>query len=569
MGGFKLTNFCCNSLEVLESIPIEERAKSLHSRSLDCEGFPSERALGVQWFLKSDSFGFTIKMKTKPSTRRGILSMMSSIYDPLGFVAPFLLQAKKILQDLCREQKLNWDDQVPEEYLRRWNEWLSELHLLENVSVKRCIKPIEFGEIASSQLHVFSDASSIGYGAVAYLRLSNVAGIVHCSFLHGKARLAPLKVTTIPRLELTAATVAVRIGQQLQRELDIKLDSITFHTDSTTVLHYILNEKKRFPVFVANRVQMIRDYSNVHQWRYVDTKQNPADCASRGLDGQGITQNQLWLTGPDFLWKPESSWPSQPNLSKDYGLGESSVVTSASITIDKSIPTVTTLIDHYSSWYRLKRAVAIYLKIFKLLKERMLRRLKLNISLLHTDPTLTVMDIAQAETRLLIFTQCQHFSEVKDALEKYTESTDPATKNHKIRVPKNSSVYKLDPFLQDGLLRVGGRLSKMDMADEMKFPILLPYKCVVTTLVLQDIHERLVHAGRNHPLAQLRERYWVVHANSAVRQLISKCVTCRRLRTPVCEQKMSDLPTDRGSMAPPFTFTGVDYFGPFMIKQGR
>ena len=168
MGGFKLTKFCCNSLEVLESIPIEERAKRLHSRLLDREGFPSERALGVQWFLNSDFFGFTINMKTKPSTRRGILSMMPSIYDPLGFVAPFLLQAKKILQDLCREKKLNWGDQVPEEYLRRWNEWLSELHLLENVSVKRCIKPIEFGEIASSQLHVFSDASSIGYGGVYY-----------------------------------------------------------------------------------------------------------------------------------------------------------------------------------------------------------------------------------------------------------------------------------------------------------------------------------------------------------------------------------------------------------------
>ena len=164
----------------------------------------------------------------------------------------------------------------------------------------------------------------------------------------------------------------------------------------------------------------------------------------------------------------------------------------------------------------------------------------------------------QSENALLMYTQTQHFSDVREIL----------GKRHG-QVSKSNSVYKLDPFLKRGLLRVGGRLSKMNIPDEMKFPILLPYKSHVTTLILRDIHVKLAHAGRNHVLAQLREKFWVIHANSAVRQLISKCVTCRKLRTPVLEQKMADLPPDRGSMAPPFTYTGVDFFGPFMIKQGR
>lgn len=167
---------------------MENRAKRSLPRSLDCDEFPAERALGVQWCLKSDTFKFTIKIDDKPATRRGILSMVPSVIDPLGFVAPSLLRAKKILQDLCWEPNLKWDDPVPNEYVVRWDSWLNELHLLEHFTVNRCIKPTNFGVIGNSQLHVFSDASSLGYGVAAYLHPCNTEGTIHCSFLSGKAR---------------------------------------------------------------------------------------------------------------------------------------------------------------------------------------------------------------------------------------------------------------------------------------------------------------------------------------------------------------------------------------------
>ena len=137
-GGFNLTKFCCTSHVVMNAVPEQHRAKCITSRSLDCEDYPTERALGVQWCLSSDTFKFTIKLTDKPSTRRGILSMVCSVYDPLGFVSPFLLCAKKILQDLCREQNLDWDDPVPDEYIVRWDKWLSDLQLLEHITVDRC-----------------------------------------------------------------------------------------------------------------------------------------------------------------------------------------------------------------------------------------------------------------------------------------------------------------------------------------------------------------------------------------------------------------------------------------------
>lgn len=297
-GGFHLTKFTCNRRAVLLRIPENERSKEVKSIALDCDSLPVERALGVQRCVQSDSFGFRIIVNSKPHTRRGILSIVSSIYDSLGFAAPFTLLAKKLLQDLCRNKDLDWDDDIPEDSRSQWIRWCTELTVLEQFHTDRCHKPPDFGPVVSRQLHLFSDASTTGYGCAAYLRLQNNANRVHCSFLMGKARLAPIKAVTVPRLELTAATVSVRVGQMLLEELEVRPDFTVYHTDSTTVLRYIGNEQKRFQVFVANRVQLIRDFTSPNQWRYVDTSSNPADDASKGLSGAALLQQQRWIKGP-------------------------------------------------------------------------------------------------------------------------------------------------------------------------------------------------------------------------------------------------------------------------------
>ena len=195
-GGFRLTKWVSNSREVVDSIPEKERGTSV--KDLDFDHAPIERALGVQWRVSSDTFGFKITIRDRPATRREILSIISSVYDPLGFVAPFILPAKIILQDLCKK-KLGWDDRIPEEDLKRWRAWLESLPQLEHFCIDRCFKPPDFGEVISCQLHYFSDASQLAYGAVAYIRMVNAHGDVHCSLLMGKARLAPLKPVTIPK----------------------------------------------------------------------------------------------------------------------------------------------------------------------------------------------------------------------------------------------------------------------------------------------------------------------------------------------------------------------------------
>ncbi|CAC5375223.1 unnamed protein product [Mytilus coruscus] len=161
---------------------------------------------------------------------------------------------------------------------------------------------------SSRSLHQFSDASESGYGTVTYLRLENAFGEIHCSFVMGKARVTPLKTITVPRLELTAATVAVRTNKMLLNELEITIDRCIFWTDSMSVLRYILNEYARFQTFLANRLAVIHEGSYTDIWRYVNTTLNPADHASRRLTSSEMNKRN-WIVAPAFLWKDDDFWP--------------------------------------------------------------------------------------------------------------------------------------------------------------------------------------------------------------------------------------------------------------------
>ena len=308
-GGFRLTKWISNSRKVIESVAESERAISVKDLLLDRP--PTECALGVRWDVETDTFGFKISLKDKPITRRGILSIVSSVYVPLGFVAPFILPAKRLLQDLCRKS-LGWDDLVLNEDLACWKNWLRDLPKLESLRVECCLKPANFGEITSSQIHHFADACQFAYGAVSYLRVTNGQGDIYCSFLIGKARLSPLKQLTIPHLELSAAVVAARLDRMLRQEIDMQVDESVFWTDSSCVSGYISNDSRRYHTFVANRVASIQEASSPSQWRHVCSEQNPADDASRGLSAEALTDNSRWLRGPDFLWKPVHTWPIRP-----------------------------------------------------------------------------------------------------------------------------------------------------------------------------------------------------------------------------------------------------------------
>jgi hypothetical protein len=187
---------------------------------------------------------------------------------------------------------IGWDDPIRDIHVKRSEAWLKDLPKLESLKVKRCFKPSGFSEVVSSELYHFSDASQRGDGAISYLRMIDAKEEVHCAFMMGKSRLAPLKSVTIPRLELSAAVLATKLDKAIRKEIHIPINDSFFRTDSTYILSYISNGDKRFYTFVTNRVSTIHDASSPSQWNYVDTKSNPADDASRALEIEDLLKNK-------------------------------------------------------------------------------------------------------------------------------------------------------------------------------------------------------------------------------------------------------------------------------------
>ncbi len=573
-GGFRLTKWVSNNRLVLESIPEPDRAKTVKNLNLD--QLPSERALGVVWSPETDTFSVSINLKEKPASRRGILSIVSATFDPLGLVAPLVLPAKILLQRLC-ERKIGWDDEIEGNDLLVWQQWKDGLVKLSDFSVPRCYKPKDFGQVVSCQLHHFADASEVGYGTASYIRLVDTAGQIACSLIMGKARVTPLKKTSIPRLELTAATMAVRLHNTLIAEIDMAIDRVVFWTDSTTVLRYIRNETSRYHTFVANRVAVIRGSTEIDAWRYVDTKSNTADFASRGIKFDDGISIQRWLRGPEFLWSDEARWPAdildselvthEVDVEEKHDVAGKSSVVAASIA--EPVSPLAALINYHSQWHKLRRAVGWLIEIADVLKRRAALRSEMSgqpadavrKALAGVKRTvLRVVSLNKATEALVKHEQAASFPDEIECL----SGAQPRA------VKRTSPLHKFDIFLDEGVIRVGGRLGRARLQYGAKHPYVLPKCSRVSTMLVEETHASVGHLGTNSVLAALREEYWVLRASVLIQSVVRKCVRCRRYQAKPGEQKMADLPAERVTASePPFSNTGVDYFGPFEIKRGR
>ncbi|XP_028403933.1 uncharacterized protein LOC114526520 [Dendronephthya gigantea] len=460
-GGFNLHKFVSNKKEVIKEIPEEDRAKTV--KNLDLDVLPVERVLGIQWCIEVDSFEFRILLQDRPLTRRGILATVSSIYDPMGFVAPIILTGKRILQNLCRD-KLDWDDEIPDSIKMQWERWRKELHCLNELSIPRCYKPVDFGEVTSAELHHFSDANTVGYSQCSYLRLKNAQCKIHCSLVMGKARVTPVKPITIPRLELTAAVVSVKVSEVIKEELEYSITKELFWTDSQIILGYIGNDTKTFHVYVANRVQQIRSQTSKDQWRYINTSSNPADDGSHGLTPKQMLKNPRWIMGPEFSWNSEEDWLPQKVLDISPEDPEIKKTSCYAISTEESWSLAKAL-EYFSNWHRAKLAVAACLRYRQKLLERIKsKRSKVNIDLNNQDerksrsiaPVMTE-DLRQAEIEIYKSVQTIHFPTDVEILKMKTDKNAyqgrRADLSSNQMVPKSSPLYRLNPFKDsDGVL---------------------------------------------------------------------------------------------------------------------
>ena len=508
--------------------------------------------MGIKWLVSPDEFFFEVKRHVGGLlTRRKMLSIVSSIFDPLGLLGPFVLSGKLLFQE-ATARKLSWDEGVSKDLEENWDIWMQSLGSVSQLRFPRCIKPSVHDD-AVIELHHFSDASSKGYGCCSYVRCVNKLGMINVVLIMSKSKVAPLKTCTIPRLELQAAVLAVKVDSLLKRELDIEFDQSFFWTDSEIVLKYIRNDSRRFHVFVANRVSLIREYSDPKQWSYIETKANPADLVTRGCIGSKLLGDK-WLYGPDKMRQYKSEWDTARIGLLDLEDNDPEVRRTNCLTVcgvaaggngsENSDGPLQMLMRHYSSWYKMKRALAWWARFIRFFKGQ------------RFTSGLSVQEIRQAEEVLLRMCQSETFASEIERLRKGKP------------VKASSSVRQLNPFLDvQGLLRVGGRLKASDF--KIKHPYIISGRHIIAAVIVRDIHS-VAHVGVEWVLGIVRKKYWVTKARPLIKGLIKRCVTCKRLYSKPCVQLMADLPKERlESNKPPFSYVGIDVFGPFYVKLGR
>ena len=239
-------------------------------------------------------------------TKHNFLKKIAALFDPLGFLSPFTIRAKVLMQELWIHG-LDWDEKLPKELSTKIALWFGELVLLPTIKVQRCLQLKRQVRLVS--LHVFADASEEAYGAVVYQKTEYQNGTTSVCLVASKSKVAPLQSVSIPRLELMGAVLGSKLAQTIASVLTVEKNSITFWIDSACVLYWIREYSKKLKPFVANRVSEIQVNTSPDQWRHVPTQMNPADYVTRGVRLSDLEKLKIWWEGPDYLQKGQEFWP--------------------------------------------------------------------------------------------------------------------------------------------------------------------------------------------------------------------------------------------------------------------
>lgn len=528
--GLNLRKWVSNSKEVINCFKDKTKDISFGTKT-------SSKLLGVHWMSDNDILYFKINLNNKimKNSKRAILSGIAQIFDPLGLLAPVIIQMKILIQEIWT-LKLGWDDEVPLDIQNKWECFKQDIPVLNLINIPRWVLS---DNIKIIELHGFADASQVGYGACLYIRTISILNTINVNLLCAKSRVAPLKTLTIPRLELSAIVLLVDLYKLVKKSMSIKFDKIYFWSDSTIALHWLATSPNLLQTFVANRVAKVQTLTNLSDWKHIRTIDNPADIISRGVK-PSLLDCDFWWHGPHWLQQDILYWPtsvlefnSDPPEIKKTCLLQSNVAENRIIEFKK-----------YSNYTRLLRTVGYVLRFINNIKNPITR----------FNGSLSPEELKLADNVLIKLAQYESFQKEIELLKtgKFIQR----------------SLNKLHPFLDNnGILRVGGRLNSPMYSFMKKHPALLNSKHFFTRLIFKNIHNKYFHLGPTALLANAREKYWPIAGRSLARKTVFECIECFKSNPVNISPIMGDLPKQRIEVNYPFSIVGIDYAGPILIKN--
>lgn len=537
--------------------------------------------LGLKWLINSDEFAYSVQNTDTGDrlTKRLVLSKIAQLYDPNGFVAPFISSAKIFMQTLWKH-KLDWDDKLPDNLASEWKVVWAHIEYIQQIRIPRYLG---FYKHSNIQVHGFSDASTKAYGAVIYVRYIDEKNNVHINLISAKSKIAPIKIVSIPRLELAAAELLSSLFTLVVRAMEWSDVPYFLWSDSTVTLHWLQKGVGQLKIYIANRVTKIRENSSSANWHHVRTEHNPADLISRGTNAKELVNNSLWWNGPEWLAQPQESWPKPVFIKQaDLKISESEMKTTLNVhnvnkerkqfkgldildirnTIHKTVP----LFDYSNNLYKLVRIVAYILRFIESCKSRKSKRctrktrasIAEEIALPNTEEKLFALNY------LIRMSQYEYFRmEINHLAQEQLNNS-----NLEKPFPDKSKISNLCPILDnDNILRVGGRINRSQCEYDKKHPIIISGNSRLCYLIIRQIHMTTNHGSVQVMMQAIREKYWITHLRNQLRMYLHKCVICAKHEKKYEMQLMSDLPAERINRNRAFLITGVDYAGPIDIVE--
>lgn len=535
-GGFDLSKWSSNSPKLLSNVQSAGQKELVDLSSPDEQWV---KILGLQWDPQSDCFSFAIGDPSPHYTKRGILSTVARIYDPLGFLSPTILMMKGFIQDLWIK-KLDWDDPLTDALAESWTRLTRELPQLSELRIPRFVGTSP--DATSCQLVGFADASNRGYAAVLYLRVISPDGC-RTSLLTSKSKLAPTKTQSIPRLELSGALLLAELYRAVLpqiRTFDLLLEPSVFFSDSQTVLAWLNTPPHKLKIFVSNRVARIQEITHPQQWRHVVSRENPSDAASRGIHPSLLLSHDLWWSGPPWLSKHPSEWPSSkivpPEELDDLKPQETNTLVASNSS------------DRWIKWMARFSSYSTLVKSAGWLKRWMynLRHMKCCCCPWRCGK-LRRSEFEAGLTFCIKTTQAFYFKDHSYVLKKYAN---------------------LRPYIDaDGIWHVGGRLRHASVPESRKNPVLLPYEAHFSVLLVDYLHKIYLHPGPTTLQAVIQTQFWIPSLRRLIYLRGFRCKICYESRTNTVAPIMGDLPTYRVNGGRTFQHVGIDFAGPFPLKE--